>query len=94
MKYLNKNYLVCIGSCLSQLANTILTDSNNPNISLSGEAYFYRNRSLLNKLWYKFINLLFFWQENHCKSAYYNDLKYAYDYIHRDEENKDKISEC
>lgn len=92
MKYLNKTYLVCIGSCLSQLANTILTDTNNPNNSLSGEAYFYRNRSLLNKLWYKFINGLFFWQVDHCKLAYYSDLEYARDYIQRDEENKDKLN--
>jgi hypothetical protein len=84
MKYLNKNYLVCVGSCISQLVYTIVTDCDNPNVSISGEAFYNKDKSKAHELWYKFINKLFFWQKDHCKDAYYNDLYYAKKYIARD----------
>jgi hypothetical protein len=57
MSYI-KNNLIAI----DQLINAILGGS--PDETLS--AYAWRNQD-----WrYKFINALFFWQENHCKNAY------------------------
>lgn len=84
MKYLNKNYLICIGSCLSQLAYTIITDCDNPNLSICGEAYANRNKSKLRKLWYLTLNFVFSPQKDHCKWAYDNDLEYSKKYLERD----------
>lgn len=84
MKYFNVNYLVCIGSCLSQLVHTIATDCDNPNASVCGEAYANRNRSKARFFWYKLLNFVLFFQKDHCKWAYDNDLDYAKAYIKRD----------
>jgi hypothetical protein len=59
---------------LSQLANVTLIPNHKDttaNESVSGRAY--------RKGWgiRHFINLLFFWQENHCEAAYFNDLARA-----------------
>lgn len=70
----NTSRLVKIGDALSQLLNVALfpkhkdTDANE---SVSGRAY--------RKGWgiRHVINLLFFWQEDHCRSAYFNDLERA-----------------
>lgn len=66
--------LVKIGDALSQLLNVALfpkhkeTDANE---SVSGRAY--RKQWKLRHL----INKLFFWQEDHCRDAYFNDLERA-----------------
>lgn len=84
MKYFNLNYLVCIGSCLSQLVHTIATDCDNPNLSICGEAYANRNKSKFRKIFYRALNALFFMQKDHCKLAYLNDLEYSKKFIERD----------
>lgn len=81
MKYLNFNYLVCIGGCLSQLAYTVLTDCDNPNLSICGEVYRHRNKNKRCFALYRIINTLFFWQKDHCRWAYMNDLHYSYWYV-------------
>ena len=82
------SWIITIGSALSQLAYVFFTGSTNSNLSISGEAYFNRNRSRLRYVWYKFINLLFFMQKDHCKWAYENDLKFAQWYIDRDRNSR------
>jgi hypothetical protein len=60
-----------VGDALSQLANVALMPNHkqtNANESISGRAY--RQQWRIQKV----INLLFFWQENHCKNAYELDL--------------------
>ena len=71
------DWLLTVGSALSQLAYAVFANSRNSNLSISGEAYFNRNRSRLRYVWYRFINGLFFFQADHCKWAYENDLKSA-----------------
>ena len=83
------SWLLTVGSALSQLAYVFFTGSTNSNLSISGEAYFNRNRSRLRHVWYRFINLLFFIQADHCKWAYDNDLKFAQWYIDRDAGRRD-----
>ena len=56
------DWLLTVGSALSQLAYAVFANSRNSNLSISGEAYFNRNRSRLRYVWYKFINALFFMQ--------------------------------
>jgi hypothetical protein len=82
------SWIITVGGAISQLAYVFFTGSTNSNLSISGEAYFNRNRSRCRYVWYKFINLLFFIQEDHCKWAYENDLKFAQWYIDRDRNSR------
>ena len=82
------SWIITIGGAISQLAYVFFTGSTNSNLSISGEAYFNRNRSRLRYVWYRFINLLFFMQADHCKWAYENDLKFAQWYIDRDRNSR------
>ena len=82
------SWIITIGGAISQLAYVFFTGSTNSNLSISGEAYFNRNRSRLRYAWYRFINMLFFMQKDHCKWAYDNDLKFAQWYIDRDRNSR------
>ena len=82
------SWIITVGSALSQLAYAVFANSRNSNLSISGEAYFNRNRSRLRYVWYRFINMLFFMQADHCKWAYDNDLKFAQWYIDRDRNSR------
>ena len=81
-------WVITVGGAISQLAYVFFTGSTNSNLSISGEAYYNRNRSRLRYVWYRFINLLFFMQADHCKWAYDNDLKFAQWYIERDRNSR------
>ena len=82
------SWVITVGGAISQLAYVLFTGSTNSNLSISGEAYFNRNRSRLRYVWYRFINTLFFMQKDHCKWAYDNDLKFAQWYIDRDRNSR------
>ena len=82
------SWIITVGGAISQLAYVFFTGSTNSNLSISGEAYFNRNRSRIRYVWYRFINLLFFMQPDHCKWAYDNDLKFAQWYIDRDRNSR------
>ena len=82
------DWMLTVGSAFSQLAYAVFANSRNSNLSISGEAYFNRNRSRLRYVWYRFINGLFFFQADHCKWAYDNDLKFAQWYIDRDRNSR------
>ncbi|MBQ2015044.1 MAG: hypothetical protein II242_07680 [Peptococcaceae bacterium] len=82
------SWIITIGGAISQLAYVFFTGSTNSNLSISGEAYFNRNRGRLRYVWYRFINMLFFMQKDHCKWAYDNDLKFAQWYIDRDRNSR------
>ena len=82
------DWMLTVGSALSQLAYVFFTGSTNSNLSISGEAYYHRTESHLRYVWYRFINTLFFMQKDHCKWAYDNDLKFAQWYIDRDRKSR------
>jgi hypothetical protein len=65
-------YLWNVLEAFSQLLNTILLGS--PNMSLSARAYIKRNT---HPKPYKWINKLFFWQEDHCKQSWESDVVFA-----------------
>jgi hypothetical protein len=67
-------YFIKIGDATSQLANVILLNGH-PNESLSGRAW--RTKSI----WYKVIDLILWFDKDHCKWAYLNDMAYAKEYI-------------
>ena len=70
-----KKYLSGIWSATSQWFNVVVL-LGHPNESISGRCYrepWPRAMALINKM--------LFWQVNHCKSAYTNDLKWAKAYI-------------
>lgn len=64
------NRLIRIGDALSQLANVILLNGH-PNESLSGRAWRTQSR------WRLVIDTLLWFDKDHCKVAYYNDLAYC-----------------
>lgn len=69
-----------IWSASSQWLNVVLLFGH-PNESISGRSY--RENWMVKK----FINAMFFWQVDHCKSAYFNDLKWAQAYIDQHRSN-------
>ncbi len=72
-----RKYLMGIWSATSQWFNVVLL-LGHPNESVSGRSH--RENWRLKKL----INAILFWQVDHCKSAYDNDLKWAKTYIAQD----------
>ena len=64
-----KRYALNIAIGLDQLANTVL--AGNPDETLSSRAY--RAEHSGQRYWgwtRRFIDLIFFWQQGHCKKAY------------------------
>lgn len=59
-------YIIFIA--LSQLLNTLL--GGWPDETTSARSYRMHRDSRFWKVMYRFINMLFFWQEDHCKWAY------------------------
>jgi hypothetical protein len=69
------SYLPAIWSACSQLANVVLLNGH-PNESISGRCH--------GAPWpriKRIVNALFWWQVDHCKSAYSNDVKWAKAYV-------------
>ena len=64
------SYLIRVGDALSQLLNVLLLNGH-PNESISGRAF--RTKSL----WYSVIDLIFWFDPQHSRTAYEHDLKYA-----------------
>ena len=69
-------YLKRIWSAFSQFLNVLFLFGH-PNESISGRSY--REGWAAKKL----INVFFFWQADHCKVAYDNDLRWATEYINQ-----------
>lgn len=68
-----KDYLLNVGSTLSQAVNCCLL-LGNPDESISARSYY--NRHVKYQRWaYVLINKLFFFQEDHCRDAAYRDYK-------------------
>jgi len=69
-----RKYLMGIWSATSQWFNVVLL-LGHPNESISGRSH--RENWQIKKL----VNAILFWQVDHCKSAYDNDLKWAKTYV-------------
>ena len=70
-------YIVRVGDAISQLLSVAFFFGDNPNESLSGRAY---RQGRIQWPWVVLktaINIIFFWQEDHCREAYFADLKRA-----------------
>lgn len=66
------NYVRRVGSAISQLLNVLILFGKDENESISGRAY--------REPWYfaeRLINAVIFWDEQHCREAYMNDLRRA-----------------
>ena len=74
-----RQYFFGLWSATSQLVNAII--GGHPNESLSGRCYGEPWPRLM-----AIVNKLFFWQVNHCRSAFTNDLKWAKKYVARAKE--------
>lgn len=62
-----------VAAALSELANAAIGGHNNE--TLSGCAYRTGHWSV------KYINALFFWQDNHCLSSHKDDVKWAKQFL-------------
>ena len=62
--------LIKVGDATSQMFNVALFNGH-PNESMSGRAW--RTQSK----WHKVIDAIFFFDQNHCKVAFENDIAYA-----------------
>lgn len=75
----------------SQLLNVLLSSKvtqTTPNESISGRAYRQRQRKE------KYIDLLFKvfrGEDNHCRNAYYEDLRQAEEYIRKHNEHRPEV---
>lgn len=74
-------YLTNIGGAISQLANVVFLFGN-PNESISGRSH----REPWPRM-ERFVNAIFFLQDDHCKEAYESDVQWAKDLIKSDSEN-------
>jgi hypothetical protein len=73
--------IVSVGDALSQLLNVLLLphlSDTTANESISGRSH--RKGWVKTK---KFINTLFFWQDDHCKAAFDKDLQRALDLVEK-----------
>jgi len=81
-----KKYLSGIWSASSQWFNVAVL-LGHPNESISGRCHgapWPRTKRV--------VNALFFWQVDHCKSAYSNDVKWAKAYLEADKEVSSRTS--
>lgn len=70
-------YFIHVGDATSQLINTAVLLSNNPNESVSGRAYRLNDEQGWKQA-EKAINFVFkHWGDDHCKQAFLNDLSRA-----------------
>jgi len=70
------SYFWNILEAISQLAHAVFLGGN-PNITFSARCFLERNK---NKYWawgYKTLNKVFFWQEDHCRSSWVEDIVFA-----------------
>ncbi len=67
-----KEYFLNLAIALDQFVNTLF--GGHPDETFSASCYRKRNDFLGWWLVYHFVNLLFFWQENHCKESYESEL--------------------
>lgn len=76
-----KDYLLNIGSTLSQAVNCVFLFGN-PDESISARSYYNRHNKY--QRWaYVLINKLFFFQEDHCRDAAYRDYTNSMNTIKR-----------
>lgn len=64
-------YLIRVGNSLSQLVNVVLLNGH-PDECLSGRAYRTQTKWAITV-----IDFLFFWDPEHCRTSYFNDLSNA-----------------
>jgi hypothetical protein len=69
------NYLLNILVLLSQIINTVFLFGD-ADMTVSARCYINRDKKSWGRA-YKIINTVFFFQENHCRSSFAADIKYA-----------------
>lgn len=75
-------YLISVGDAASQLLNALVFCSMNANESLSGRCHSKRHTYFYGTLRI-FVNVLFWFQEDHCRFAYERDLERARELLRR-----------
>ena len=68
-------YLIRVATLISQAINTIVL-CGTPDMTVSARCYINRHKPVW-RVAYKVINTIFWFQENHCKESFDEDIKYA-----------------
>lgn len=72
-------YWIRLLGIFSRLINVVIFNGH-PSESLSGRCWRMRLQDRENRWWWRLtrvINWVFFWQSNHCRRAYLNDVAYS-----------------
>ena len=70
-----KTQLLRWSAWVSQTANTFLLFGHH-DMTISARCYINRNKKGWRRA-YKFVNSIFFWQEDHCRDSFAEDVKFA-----------------
>ena len=70
-----KSYLIRIATLFSQVINTVFL-CGLPDMTISARCYINKDKPYW-RVAYKYINAIFWFQENHCKESFDADIKYA-----------------
>jgi hypothetical protein len=69
------NWLLRVSAWMSQTANLFLLFGHHDQ-TISARCYCNRNKTGW-RVAYKLVNLIFFWQDDHCKDSHEQDVKFA-----------------
>lgn len=69
------SYITRVAAWLSQGINCVLLNGS-PNQTVSARAYLNQKEEYWGVV-YKWVNKLFFWQQNHCKESHEADILFA-----------------
>lgn len=70
-----RSYLSNLGTCTSQVCNTVI--GGNPDVSLSARAFLSAQRSARAATIERLINGLFFFEPDHCRRSFERDVSHA-----------------
>lgn len=68
------SYLIRLSTAISQMGNALI--GGNPNRTISARCYLNRDKRGWRQA-YKVINIVYFWQSNHCKESHNADIQFA-----------------
>ena len=69
-------YFLRVCTCISQSINCFFLFVH-PDTTVCARAYMYKDKKVYWRFAYKFFNLVFFFQKDHCKESFYEDVKNA-----------------
>ena len=82
---MNRNYLSRLVGAVSRLSNVAIFNGH-PSESVSGRCWRMRLERPESRWWWRlcrFVDVAFFWEQDHCQGAYLEDIEYAAERLER-----------